>query len=356
MNKEKINIMFFSLILTLVIFMYQQDSDLSKVSSASDSLFSNKGVYVINNIEVEYLYDKENYEVIPFVTDIYAVIKGDKGLLNVQKWSGKPKFYIDLRGKPTGVYSERVQYDGINDKLDVEIYPKVIDLRLMEQQTVRFKPVIELKGVDKLDKNLIVSMPILLQDEVKVRGTQEKLSMIGNIKGVIDVSDLKSTSVLDVKLKVYDREGLELQGISLLDKEIKVQVPIEKKVTVIKEEVIKQIVVEQEIKEIEKKGVLSFINIPNGLKLKNLSSGLTLTKDFKIDLKGFKEGVYEVTLNDNNDLKVVKFELYSDNDKHNSDSNSDSNKGAIKDGENKPSEDTDNVKEVDKTEGVETNE
>lgn len=92
MNKEKINIMFFSLILTLVIFMYQQDSDLSKVSSASDSLFSNKGVYVINNIEVEYLYDKENYEVIPFVTDIYAVIKGDKGLLNVQKWSGNPNF------------------------------------------------------------------------------------------------------------------------------------------------------------------------------------------------------------------------------------------------------------------------
>jgi len=306
---DKVKVMFLSFILTITMFVYNQQDTKNVTSNVTDGLFSTKGVYVINNIDVEYLYDKENYEVIPFVSDVYAVIKGDKGLINVQKWSGKPKFYIDLRGKPVGIYNEKVQYEGVDDKLEVEIYPKVIDVKLVEQQIVRFKPIIELEGVEKIDKNYIVSVPVLLQDEVKVKGTQEMLANIGVVKGVVDVSDLKKTSVVEVPLKVYDRENKEMNNILLLDKYIKVQIPIEKKVTIIKEEVVKNIVIQQEVQDVKKEGTLSFTNIPEGYKLTNLTSGLTFTKDVKIDVSKFGEGVFEITLNDNGKLKVVKFEL-----------------------------------------------
>lgn len=314
----------------------------NKVYSTS----SNEAVYVMDDISIDYRYDTSKYEVVPLISEPYAVLKGDKATLNRMKWSKeKPVFYIDLRGKLPGTYQEVVRYENIPENLTVEIYPLVVNLRLMEQQTLTFTPQIELIGTEKLNHNYIVSLPELGNDEVKVKGMQETLNNIGSIKGVIDVSNRTKTFEAEVMLQAYDRDGNIMPDVNILEKTITVRVPITKRV-IVNEKVINEIVIienKDEVSETDKKdekptnktskpessqqetikdnsskepskeppkeGVLSFINIPKGMKLENLTPDLTWSFNVKIDLKGFEAGVYEMPIKDQGKVKVLKFHL-----------------------------------------------
>lgn len=322
------------------------------------STSSNEAVYVMEDIEIDFRYDTTKYEVVPFVNKPYVVIKGDKATINKMKWSKEePYFYIDLTGKLPGTYQEVIYYDNIPSNLTVEIYPLIVDLRIMEQQTISFTPQIELKGVDELGDNYIVSVPELESTEIKVKGMQETLNKIGVIKGVVDISDHKKSFEAEVVLEVYDRDGNKMPEVNLIESKVRVLIPISKKVTIVNEQVINEIVIidedkdtkvdkdntgttkdkpttdkttpQPETKPVEPKpnvtppkletpkqeGVLSFVNIPKTFKIENLTPKLTWSTNVKIDLKGFEEGSYEMTIKDNGKSKILKFRLYTDQPK-----------------------------------------
>lgn len=304
-----------------------------KQDSSPYATSSVEGVYVIEDIQIDYRYDKTKYEIVPFINKPYVVIKGNKALINKMKWSNEePTFYIELSGKLPGTYQERVQYEGIDPSLTVEVYPSVVDLRIMEQQTMKFVPQIDLVGTDKVDKNYVISLPELLQAEVMVRDIQDKLNQISSIRGTIDVSKLRTTTEFEVKLQVYDRENNLMTDVNLLETSIKVRVPIQKKTTIVNEQVVKEVVVVEEVvkqptqpPKVEDKptdgshsvqqekpvpkGTLSFVHIPDNLVLTNLTPNLTWTYDVKVDLNTFLAGVYEMTIKDGKQYKVLKFRL-----------------------------------------------
>lgn len=340
--RTRLTILILSFILSSALFLSVStvgDQEAKKWLTLSTST---DGVYVIDNPMIDYRYDKTKYEVVPFISEPYVVIKGDKQLINVLKMTGKPEFFIELSGKLPGTYREKVSYKGINKNLKVEVYPSIVDLRLMEQQTIKIKPTIELTNLEGVNKNYIVSVPELQKEEVLIRDIQDKLNQVGKVEGVVDVKNMTKTQEVDVTLTVYDRDGNVMKDINLIDKTIKVKIPIERKVTVIKEEVINEIVIvegvnkqpedekeppketqppkqptqptkpntEKPVQEQPKReGILSFINIPANMTLSNHTSGIKWSSDVKIDLKDFKEGKYEMTINDNNTRKVVKFDL-----------------------------------------------
>ena len=333
------------------------------------STSSNEAVYVLEDIEIDFRYDKKKYEVVPFINKPYVVIKGDKATINKMKWSKEePSFYIDLAGKLPGTYQEVVYYDNIPSNLTVEIYPLIVDLRIMEQQTISFTPQIELKGVENLGDNYIVSVPELENTEIKVKGMQDTLNKIGVIKGVVDISEHRKSFEAEVVLEVYDRAGNKMEGVNLIESKVKVMIPISKKVTIINEQVINEIVIidggetkpkdsepakdapkdnvvenpspKPDTKPVEPKptettpntskpkpnptpkpeapkqeGVLSFINMPKSFKIENLTPKLTWTTNVKIDLKDFQEGTYEMAIKDNGKSKTLKFRLYTDEPK-----------------------------------------
>lgn len=305
------------------------DNDKIYSTSSSDA------VYVLEDIDIDFRYDKDKYEVVPFINKPYVVIKGDKATINKMNWSKEePYFFIDLTGRPPGTYQEVVHYDNIPSNLTVEIYPLIVDLRIMEQQTISFTPQIELQGVDNLGDNYIVSVPELQTTEVKVKGMQEVLNNIGTIKGVVDIAKRTTSFDTVVELKAYDRDGNPMPEVNLIEKLIKVHVPITKKVTIVNEQVVQEIVVVEQPKEEEPTetgeeepntekptkpieppkqiGILSFVNVTPNYKIENLTPNLTWTSNLIIDLKGFELGTYEMTLKDQGVDKVLKFRLYTD--------------------------------------------
>lgn len=387
--KQRILVFVSSLVVAGALFLTVSTTGGSSTSKLLSASSAQEGVYVIDSPKITYNYDKTKYELASLSSKPYVVVKGDKQLLNLLKFSGHPKFTVDLAGKVAGSYRLGVDSTGIDKKLDVEVYPNLLDLRLMEQETYKFQPIIEVINDDVMSSKYVVSAPELLKEEVLVRDTQKKLSSIGQIKGVVDVSRLSKTSDVLVDLKVFDRDGHEIK-VNLLNKAIKVRVPVEKRIVVVQEDVVKKILIEKkdkeqpkvsvkkpvkvkkpvvveqkekpeqkkqvvikpkvEIKKPKQEGVLSFTNIPKDLLLENKTPNLKWSSDFKVDLKDFKEGVYEMTVNDNNDKKVLRFELVLkeplDEDKPVDDSNNNVNEvEAIK-----SFKEPDNVKTIKKEE------
>lgn len=298
---------------------------------------STKGTYVIEDLNLKYIYDDTKYEVVNLSTAPYAVVKGDKQFINMLKWSKKkPEFYIDLTGKTPGTYREAIQYKGINSNLTVEIYPNNLDLRVMEQETLKLEPTVELQGTEKLDSNLIVGVPEVKDKEVRIRDIQDRLNQVGQVKAIVDVSDLKDTSTVQAKLKVYDRDGKPLEDINLLDNYIDVTIPIEQKVVIINSKDAKNYVSQSENKMTKKKhktsedakekattkkdkketskqekptGSLTFKGLKKGYDLENLSKDLEWKTNIVINVSTFKEGTYRVTVKDEGVIKNIKFKI-----------------------------------------------
>lgn len=329
------------------------------------STSSSDAVYVMEDIDIDFRYDTSKYEVVSFVNKPYVVIKGNKAAINKMKWSKeKPTFFIDLTGKLPGTYQEVLQYTNIPSNLTVEIYPLIIDLRIMEQQTLSFTPQVELEGSDTLGDNYIVSVPELERTEVRVKGMQSSLNSIGQIKGVVDIKGSKTSVEEEITLKAYDRDGNVIDNVTILEPKMKVMIPISKKVTIINENIINKIVVVTGTKEkdiapkvvvteskdsvgtskedapkdvtkpetptketVKPKGSLVFINTPSDLLLENMTQDLEWQTAMTVDLKTFKVGTYEMALTDGNSKKVVKFKLTSktqDTDKPKDEVNSES--------------------------------
>lgn len=249
-KENKIRLILFSILGTIILFLSIDNGESYKIGANDESR------YLIENIDIEYRYDKENYEVSSVVNNPYAIVSGESSKINLLKLKKGYKFYIDLEEAKEGEYNLTVLHEGINKELNVEIYPLVVNVSLIEKEILSYEPKIEVVGADSLkDRDLIVGIPELVGlKKVRVRETQENLGKIGVIKGTVDVSDLKKSSLVKVLLEVFDREGNKLEGINLLENEIEVNIPIDEKVenvnVIVEEKVVENVIVEEKVEEV----------------------------------------------------------------------------------------------------------
>lgn len=233
-----------SFFVALVLYVSTAEVGGKKVLGLSSST---TGSFVMEDIKINYEYDRSRYEVVPYENDAYAVVTGDKAALNLMRLSGEdPEFTVDLTGKVPGKYQERVLVDGVRKGLKVEVFPGLMELRVMELQTLKMSPVIEIEKsvVDEAkSRGYVLSVPELVDvKEVRVRDIQRRLSKVGQVRGYVRSGTVLEPGMnVEVELRAYDRDG-KLMNVNLIDREVTVRIPMESKVTVVKESVVKKIV------------------------------------------------------------------------------------------------------------------
>lgn len=233
-----------SFMVALVLYVSTAEVGGKKVLGLSSST---TGSFVLEDIKINYEYDRSKYEVVPYENDAYAVVSGDKTALNMMKLAGTdPVFTVDLTGKKPGKYQERVLVDGVRKDLKVEVFPGLMELRVMELQTMKLTPVIEMGEMVTANlesRGYVASLPELVDvKDVRIRDVQSRLNRVGQVRGVIKAgTTLEPGTNVTVELSVFDRDG-KLMNVNLIDREVMVRVPLESKVTVVKESVVNKIV------------------------------------------------------------------------------------------------------------------
>lgn len=216
---------------------------------------SSDSTYVIEDINVKYLYDTENYEVQSFLNEPYAVIKGNATTINRLKMTKKkPEFYIDLRDKKPGSYQSKISYKGMEkENVTISIYPVVAEYKLQEQQTVSYTPVFEYQNMKDFDtENYTLSTPTLSESTsaIKIRDTQDVIGRIGKVSLYLDVSNLYRTTTKKYKVNVFDTQGKRMHGVNILTPEVEVTLPVEQKIS--EQPIIQEVVDSKKTKQLEK--------------------------------------------------------------------------------------------------------
>ena len=321
-----------------------------------------EGSYVIEDMEIEYLIDESKYEVIVPESNPYVVVRGDKKLLNLLKLTGEPRFTIDLSDKGVGKYQERVIVEGIHKDLDVEVYPGLMDVRVQELQTMRLVPLVELEGVERLEgRGYVPSVPELLNlKEVRIRDRSSVLSEVGQVRGVVDVSDLDvGKTEISVDLIVFDKAG-NVMDANLVDEEIRVSVDVKERGIEVSEKVVEKIVeverlveVEKDsgknesdkkdtdktssdkdgsegagkteddsdkgsevskpdvgkVEEVKKEGRLTFVRLGKEYEIESRDMTRRFSSNIRVDVSGFGVGKYELRVKDLGEETVLRFEI-----------------------------------------------
>lgn len=200
---RKSSLLIITLVLAVILFIAVDSKTISLTQTSAEVLYNQPVVVQYN--EEAYVLDG-----VPEKVDITLI--GRNSDLYLAKQIPNHEVTLDLAGLKPGVHKVALKYkralDTINYKLDpsvvtVTIYPKISQAKTVD---------VDLLHTDNLDPKLVIEKTEIDRDEVIVKGSEEKLAKVANVKALIDVNNIADVKVgeaelKDVPLVAYDQSG-----------------------------------------------------------------------------------------------------------------------------------------------------
>ena len=201
------------------------------VDSKVISLVDNEAE-VITGQPVNIIYNEENYVVegVPETVDITLI--GSKSNLYLAKQIGDHKVVLDLTNYDPGTYKVKLKYNHSMNNVNYKLDPSTVSIKISEKQSEVFNLTYDLVNENKLDKKLNISNIKLDKNEVIVKGSQETLANISNVKALIDVEAAGLTNkgeyeVDSITLVAYDKNGNKVKNVEMVPNSIKANIKVD---------------------------------------------------------------------------------------------------------------------------------
>lgn len=177
-------------------------------------------------------YNKEAYVVegIPETVDVTLI--GEKGDLYLAKQLGDHEVKLDLTKYGVGEHTVKLTYSqtigSVNYKLDPSTVLVVIKEKISTLKTISY----DLLNEDKLDSKLSVGNVTLDRTEVVIKGSEDALAKVANVKALIDLSNdefkEKGDYTIDnVPLVAYDSKGKVIDNVEIVPEKVTATVKLE---------------------------------------------------------------------------------------------------------------------------------
>lgn len=189
-----------SLMIAILVFFSIQYST-NRASEISDSLR-------LDEVLVEVIYPQENYEISGIPVYVSAFVSGSMtDLIAFRAQSGQARAVIDLTDKGPGTYTVKYGRRGIPDSLFALFTPETTQVTIAEKQSKSFVLEADIINRHKLEKQYIVSEPIIANEIVEVNASAEKLAQISKVVASVDVSGKSQSFEVEAPILVYDQQG-----------------------------------------------------------------------------------------------------------------------------------------------------
>jgi len=177
----------------------------------------------IPNVNIDFKYDKENFELFTKREKVDVTLIGSKIFLNFINQSSFDLF-VDLRDKKEGVYTKvPIQIKGLMPNIKAFIQPPYVDLKLEKKIQKEFPVYLDIIG--NLANGYSISKVSLKPSKVIVKGIKSKLDKITYVSVPVYLENLKDSVITkDVKVQVYGKEGII--DVDVYPKYVNVNIPI----------------------------------------------------------------------------------------------------------------------------------
>lgn len=192
--------------------------------NSSERLAVNEQEDVIRDVPVEVYYDTDNLIVtgIPSVVDVR--IKGPTQDVLKVKASRDFKVFIDLNRLLIGEHKVKLQYENISRKLDVELDPATVDIKIEERVTKEFKVEAEMNR-QTIAEGFVLKGLNVTPPNVFITGAKSAIDSISYVKATVAGDNSKEHFTQNADVRVLDKE-LNKLDVEVNPKTVKVDIDI----------------------------------------------------------------------------------------------------------------------------------
>ena len=175
-------------------------------------VYTENNAIVLHDQPVEVKYNEEAYVVEGLPSTVEVTLIGNSSNLYWAKQSNTHKITINLNDLKPGQHKVDVIYENVLKNIDYSVNPSTVTVWIYPKVSATKSLTYDLLHIDTLDKKLNIDSVTLDADQVVVKGSEEQINKVANVKALIDVNNFDSQSVGEmvinnVPLKAYDANG-----------------------------------------------------------------------------------------------------------------------------------------------------
>ena len=175
-------------------------------------VYSENNAIVLHDQPVEVKYNEEAYVVEGLPSTVEVTLIGNSSNLYWAKQSNTHKITINLNDLKPGQHKVDVIYENVLKNIDYSVNPSTVTVWIYPKVSATKSLTYDLLHIDELDKRLNVDSVTLDADQVVIKGSEEQISKVANVKALIDVNNFDTQNVgemviKNVPIKAYDANG-----------------------------------------------------------------------------------------------------------------------------------------------------
>lgn len=196
-------LLYISLIIAVIIFVAVDQKIL---------VYSENSAIVLKNQAVEVKYNEEAYVVEGLPSTVDVTLIGDRSNLYFAKQSNAHSITVDLNDLKPGQHKVDVKYDNILPFVEYSVNPSTVTVIISPKVSATKSLTHDMLHIDELDSKLNIDNVTLGADQVVIKGSEQQISKVANVKALIDVNNFDEQSVgttelTNVALRAYDASG-----------------------------------------------------------------------------------------------------------------------------------------------------
>lgn len=192
-----------------------------------ESVFNNpvQSGYKIPSIAVNVIANNETYEVSGVPPVVSANVIGGLSDISLMITQRAYSVVADLTGLLEGTHEVKLTPKDFSTRLDVSLSQTTAVVTIKKKISERFALSYDFVNKDQMNQENVLGIPLLADQEVIIRASQDTLDKIGMVKVLIDVSQVTSDFTKDGTVVAYDQSGNRM-NVDILPAKVSVTVGV----------------------------------------------------------------------------------------------------------------------------------
>lgn len=219
---KKNTLIFVSLILAVLLFLYVDSESTAIISDSAEVLYGQ---------EVKVTYNNKSYVVEGLPEDVDVTLIGRKVDLYLAKQLSGGIVTADLSNLGEGMHTIKLNYDCSINSVEYKLDPSVVNVTIYPKVSQTRTASIDIINKNKLDKRLSIKNVELENPEIVIKGAEHVLNEVSTVKALVDVNKIVNPEIGtlnfdEVKLVAYDSNGEVIKGLEVEPSKLSAKITI----------------------------------------------------------------------------------------------------------------------------------
>lgn len=202
-----------AMITFIVITIDNQDTRTADIGSFDSIFSSSQEVQTLEDMPVSIQIDDEKYVVSGVPQTVKVTLQGTVSVVQSTATQRNFEVFVDLEGLEPGTHTVPIEYEGVSNRLSVEINPSEVQVLIEERASDEYKVGVDFTNQDSLQPGFELLEATVIPDIVKITSSQNIVERIAIVTAFVDLEGLgEDMTFVDVPVRVYDHEGNQLNA------------------------------------------------------------------------------------------------------------------------------------------------